>query len=553
MKKRTFLSLLLSLVMLMGIALPAAAEQPTEGKLYILHTNDIHGRAVADPKAGVLGYAAIAQHKKDLEAQGHAVLLLDAGDASQGTPLVNLGYGKNAFEFMNAAGYDAMAPGNHEFDWGTDNLKQLQGIANFPLLAANILDTIGGEVTFQANAIFETTIGLKVGVFGLTTPETATKAHPDKVRGVDFPQGEDLYKIAQAQVDELKAAGVDLVVALVHLGVDPESAPNRSSDVLEQVKGIDLMIDGHSHTAFEKGEQAGDTMLVSTGEYGRSLGVVEYDGEKFTASLFTGMNKGTVVEVDGAEYSAILTAKLNEEVNLLVNDINKAVNDELSAPFAKTEVLLNGERDPGNRTEETNLGDFAADAILWAAKEAIGEHVVASVTNGGGIRATIKAGEITMLDMKTVFPFGNEVAVLDVTGAELLEALEAATSSTPKAIGAFPQVAGIVFSIDTSVEYEQGEQYPDSTYFAPAKPGSRVSIDSIGGEAFELEKVYTIATNDFTAAGGDTYYAFRYPNATSGYKTGVALEDALVRYIAEVLNGVVGEQYAQPQGRITVK
>ena len=553
MKKRTFLSLLLSLVMLVGIALPTVAEQPAEGKLYILHTNDVHGRAVADPQAGILGYAAIARYKKDLEAQGHAVLLLDAGDASQGTPLVNLGYGKNAIEFMNAAGYDAMAPGNHEFDWGTDNLKQLQGIANFPLLAANILDTIGGEVTFRANTIFDTSNGLKVGVFGLTTPETATKAHPDKVRGVDFPQGEELYKIAQAQVDELRAAEVDLVVALVHLGVDPESAPNRSIDVLEHVSGIDLMIDGHSHTTLEKGDHVGDTTLVSTGEYGRSLGVVEYDGEKFTAGLFTGMNKGAVVELDGALYTAILTAKLDEEVNILVNDINKAVNDELSAPFARTEVLLNGERDPGNRTEETNLGDFAADAILWAAKEAIGEHVVASVTNGGGIRATIEAGDITMLDMKTVFPFGNEVAVLDVTGAELLEALEAATSSTPKAIGAFPQVAGMVFTIDTSVEYEQGEQYPDSTYFAPAKPGSRIQIESVGGEPFDIEKIYTIATNDFTAAGGDTYYAFRYPNATSGYNTGVALEDALVNYIAQVLDGVVGEQYAQPQGRITVK
>jgi 2',3'-cyclic-nucleotide 2'-phosphodiesterase (5'-nucleotidase family) len=189
MKKRTFLSLLLSLVMLVGIALPTIAEQPAEGKLYILHTNDIHGRAVADPQAGILGYAAIARYKKDLEAQGHAVLLLDAGDASQGTPLVNLGYGKNAIEFMNAAGYDAMAPGNHEFDWGTDNLKQLQGIANFPLLAANILDTIGGEVTFRANTIFNTSNGLKVGVFGLTTPETATRPTRTRYAALISPRG----------------------------------------------------------------------------------------------------------------------------------------------------------------------------------------------------------------------------------------------------------------------------------------------------------------------------------------------------------------------------
>lgn len=553
MKKRTILSLLLSVVMLAGLMAPAMAEKAPEGKLYILHTNDVHGRAVADPKGNVLGYAAIAQYKKDLEAEGNAVLLLDAGDPIQGTPLTNLGMGKNAIEFMNAAGYDAMTPGNHEFDWGSDNLKQLQGIAKFPILSATILNSVGKEITFKANTIFETSIGLKVGVFGLTTPETSTKAHPDKVRGVEFLQGEELYKAAQAQVDELKAAGCDLIVALVHLGVAPESEPNRSTDVLEKVTGIDLMIDGHSHTQLDKGQQVGDTLLVSTGEYGKNLGVVEYDGEKLKASLFNSLAKNTTIEMDGALYSALLVAKLDEEVNALVNAADKAVKDELSTPFAKTEVRLNGDRDPGNRTQETNLGDFAADAILWAARQAMGEQVVAALTNGGGIRASIEAGDITMMDMKTVFPFGNEVSVLEVTGAELLEALEAATYSTPKAIGAFPQVAGIVFTVDTAVPFEQGEQYPDSTYFKPAKPGSRVTIESVGGEAFDLEKIYTIATNDFTAAGGDTYYAFRYPNATSGYKTGVALEDALVRYIAEVLGGTVGQQYAEPQGRITVK
>ncbi len=550
--KRRYVALLLSLALLLGLSATGIAQAPAGGKLVILHTNDVHGRAVANPTGGVLGYAAIAQYKKDLEAAGNSVLLLDAGDASQGTSLVNLEYGRNAITFMNAAGYDAMTVGNHEFDWGLDNAKQLAGIASFPFLSANILDHIGGAFTFQPNKIFEMPNGMKVGVFGLTTPETLTKAHPDKVRGVDFLQGDALYAAAQAQVDELKAAGADIVVLLGHLGVDSESEPNRSTDLIPKVTGIDLFIDGHSHTVFEKGQMVGDTLLVSTGEYGANLGVVSYDGEKFTASLFNSLKKSAVVSHDGATYSAVLTAKLDDEVNTLINGADKAIKEALSKAFARTEVLLNGERDPGNRTEETNLGDFAADALLWAARQAMGEQVVAAVTNGGGIRASIAVGDITMNDMKTVFPFGNQVTVLDVTGAELLEALEAATCSTPKAIGAFPQVAGIVFTIDTTVPYENGAQYPDSTYFAPAKPGSRVTIESVGGQPFDLEAIYTIATNDFTAAGGDTYYAFRYPNATSGYKTGLALEDALVNYVAAVLGGVVGQQYAQPQGRITV-
>ncbi len=550
MRKRC-VALLLSLTMALGL-LGFCAAETAPGRLVILHTNDMHGRAAANAADGFLGYAAIAQYRKDLEAAGDSVLLLDAGDASQGTPLVNLGFGRNAVLFMNAAGYDAMAPGNHEFDWGVDNLRQLAGIAEFPLLSANITNRIGGEVTFQANKLFKMPNGMKVGVFGLTTPETLTKAHPDKVRGINFPQGEALYAVAQAQVDGLKAAGADIVVLLSHLGADPESAPNRSTDLLEKVTGIDLCIDGHSHTVIEKGQMAGKTLLVSTGENGRNLGVVTYDGEKFTASLFSSLNLGGTTEYDGVLYSGLLVAKLDREVYELVSKTDTAIKEELSKPFARTDVLLNGERDPGNRTEETNLGDYAADAILWAARQAVGEKVSAALTNGGGIRAGIDIGEINMNDMKTVFPFGNEVTVLDVTGAELLEALEAATCFTPKAIGAFPQVSGIVFTVNTAVPYEGNEKYPDSTYFRPAKPGSRVTVESVGGMPFDLEAIYTLATNDFTAAGGDTYYAFRYPNATGGYPTGVALEDALVNYTTAVLDGVVGEQYALPQGRITV-
>ncbi len=537
MTKRSLLSLALALVMMLGLMVPAMAEEGKEtidlaGKLVILHTNDIHGRAVTDPSTGALGYAFIAQKKDDFAAAGASVLLLDAGDATQGMSVVNLSQGKTAIEFMNAAAYDAMAPGNHEFDWGLDNLLQLRDVAQFPILAANITDKVSGEPVFEANKIFEMENGMKVGVFGLDTPEALTKTHPDKVKGITFAMDADLYACAQVQIDALKAAGCDLIVCLGHLGVSDESAPNRSIDVIENTKGIDLFIDGHSHTQIDGGQTVGETLLVSTGEYCQNLGVVVFDGEALKAGLYTG-SKAEVAE--------------------LVNSVNKEVTDQLSAVFATTSVDLNGERDPGVRTMETNLGDFACDAILWAAQQALGDQVVAAVTNGGGIRASIPAGDITMNDMKTVFPFGNEVSVLTVKGSELLEALEAATCTTPDAIGAFPQVAGIEFTVDTSVPYENGEMYPDSTYYAPAKPGARVTIATVGGEAFDPEKLYTIATNDFTAAGGDTYYAFRYANQTTGYKTGVALEDALVNYVAEVLSGNVGEQYAQPQGRITVK
>ena len=528
MSFKKLICLLLSLALALGLALPALAEGGAlEGKLVILHTNDIHGRAVS--ASGVWGYAAIAQVKKDLEAQGAQVLLLDAGDASQGTPLVNLDYGKTAFEFMNAAGYDAMVPGNHELDWGIDNLLQNAEVASFPVLAANITDKISGETKFKDHVIFEKG-GFKVGVFGLDTPEAMTKTHPDKVRGISFAAGEELYACAQAQVDALKEAGCTLIVCVGHLGVDDESTGNRSIDVIANTTGIDLFIDGHSHTVIDGGKEVDTkvegvkTLLVSTGEYFGNIGYVVFDGEKLTAKLW---------KCDSNLLSDMYKP-CDAEVAAVVNGRNEAVEAQLSAAFAKTEVDLDGNKAPGVRTQETNLGDFAADAILWSAQQSQGDQVVAAITNGGGIRASIKAGDI-------------------VTGAELLEALEAATFSTPDAIGAFPQVAGIVFTIDTTVPFEQGEQYPDSTYFAPKNPGARVTIETVGGQAFDKDALYTIATNDFTAAGGDTYYAFKYANATAGYKTGVALEDALVNYVQQVLGGVVGQQYAQPQGRITIK
>ena len=551
MKK--ILSLVLALAMMLCAFAPAMAEGALEGKLVILHTNDIHGRAVADAES--FGYARIAMLKKNLQAQGAEVILMDAGDFSQGTPLVNLGYGKNAVEFMNAAGYDIATLGNHEFDWGSDNMEQNMANAKFAVVCANLTRAADGTLVFPANKIYETAIG-KVGVFGLDTPETMTKTHPDKVKGISFAQGEELFAVAQAQVAELEAAGCDLIVCLGHLGEDDESTGNRSIDLLEKVTGIDLFIDGHSHTTIDGGVMNGETLRTSTGNYAEAIGyvVAEKVTEEEVTSIALNAGLWTIAENDEAAMALGNGLAIDEEVAAIVNTLNDAVEAELSATFAKTEVFLDGNRAPGVRTQETNLGDFAADAILWAAKQALGEDKVdASLTNGGGIRASIEIGDVTMKDMKTVFPFGNEVATLTITGAELLEALEAATFSTPDAIGAFPQVAGIEFTIDTTVAYENGEMYANSTYYAPAKPGSRVTIATVGGEAWAADAEYVIATNDFTAAGGDTYGVFAYPFTQTGYKTGVALEDALVNYTQTVLEGVIGEQYAAPAGRITIK
>ena len=456
MKK--WLSILLTLALLC-CALPAAvAEQKVDlsGKLVILHTNDIHGYAVTDPSQPSVGYAQIKQYKMDAARLGANVLLLDAGDASQGQPIVNLDKGASAFQFMNATGYDAMCPGNHEFDWGVDQFLQNAETAQFPILCADLLRTADKTLYFEPYKIIEAG-SYKVGVIGLDTPETLTKANPALMKNVSFLMGDELYACVQKYVDEVKAAGCNLVVVLGHLGVDKESTGNRSLDVIANTTGIDLFIDGHSHVVLnEKVDQKHDegaenvptTLLVSTGCFGHNIGEVVFDGEKLSASLFAAQPTQVSAEYGDAEVSA------------LIGGINDQIEAQLSVAFAKTEVLLDGNKAPGVRTQETNLGDFCTDAMLWQANEAYSQPVVAAFNNGGGIRASIQIGDVTMKDMKTVFPYGNVLQIMTLKGSELLELLEASSFCTPKPIGGFLQVSGIVYTVDTTVPYENGDQYP---------------------------------------------------------------------------------------------
>ena len=207
------------------------------------------------------------------------------------------------------------------------------------------------------------------------------------------------------------------------------------------------------------------------------------------------------------------------------------------------------------RTEETNLGDLIADAFLWQAQQAValkGITIDGAIQNGGTIRSSIDAGKITENDVLRVMPYHNYLQYVTLKGSVLLEVLEAATCTTPQAIGAFPQVAGITYTVDTMKPYAEGSQYPHSTYYAPAKPGSRVTITAVGGKAFDPEATYCIAMPDYLTYGGDTYYALTDPAKVETETTGYLDVDSMKNYIQTVLGGTVGNTYAQPQGRITI-
>ena len=397
-----------------------------------------------------------------------------------------------------------------------------------------------GKLAFDASYVVETKGGLKVGFLGLTTPETSTKAHPAKIKGVTFMAQNALYSFATQEAANLKADGSDVVIALTHLGVDPESKPNRSTDLYANAKGIDFIIDGHSHTKMTEGENG--EPIQSTETKLKYVGVVVID------NATKKIESNELIQLDGY-------ANEDADTKAAADAIITDVDARLGAVFAKSEVELNGKRDPGVRTQETNLGDLITDALLWYATkdgklDVPADHIVA-VTNGGGIRASIKAGDITMKDINTVLPFGNTVAVVYISGEKLLESLEAATQSAPTALGGFPQIAGINLSLCTGAAYDkQDETYPGgSTYYGP-KSINRVTINSINGKPFRAKDTYAVVTNDFMAAGGDVYYAFA--SSPKIVDTGTPMDEALVEFIKVKLNGVIGKEYENAQGRLNM-
>ncbi len=509
------------------------------GKTVIVHSNDVHG--------AIDGYAYVAWLADVFRQNGAEVIIADAGDFSQGDIYVSTNKGHAAIELMNAAGYNVVTLGNHEFDFGYEQLKANLADAKFQTICADVY--LNDELILPPSVMFETKAGVKIGFFGMETPETATKVNPGIIEGIRFATFEKLNEAAQTAVDDLKAQGADLVIGLWHLGIDDESASNgyRSIDVLKKTAGVDFVIDGHSHTVMTVGRD--QEPIQSTGTHFSSVGVVVIDNE--SKKIIDNFLIPTSFMKKDAAVEAAAKAIMEE------------ADEKYSAVFGTTEVRLNGDRAPGNRTEETNFGDLITDAMVWSVVkeggiEQVEPNAVVGITNGGGIRATIEVGDISMKDIHTVLPFGNTVSVIYVTGEELLEALEASTFITPEAVGGFPQTSGIKWTLDTTKEFDQGNLYVnhdggESSYYGPATI-RRVTIESINGEPFDPKATYAVVTNNFCAAGGDTYNIFmRSWFDGNGFDTGITLDSAVNDYIKDALNGKVTEEaYGAPQGRMTI-
>jgi len=508
-KKKRLFSLFASLILVLSLILApiqniAFAEDSTV-KLTIVHTNDVHSRIEGDD-AGLIGLPRFATFVKQLEAENPNMLIVDAGDATHGVPIVNISQGEAMIKLMGAVGYDAMAPGNHDFNYGYNRLVELKSMAKFPILGANVVPE-SGKMDLDEYVIKEVG-GLKIGLFGLATPETKYKSSPKNTEGVDIT---DPIAKAKEIVEKLQAEKVNMIIAISHLGLD-EGSEIKSSDLAEQVDGIDLIVDGHSHTLLENGKQIGDTLIVQTGEHLKNVGVVDVT---FTDGEITSKEAKLV------KFEEIKDLTPDETIAGMIEDL-KLKNDEiLSEVVGKTNVRLVGEREIV-RTQESNLGNLMTDALL----DATGADV--ALTNGGGIRASIEIGDISKKNVLDVFPFGNYGVKLEVTGADIVKALEHGVTDYPSPAGKFPHVAGMTYKIDPSAE-----------------PGKRVYDVMIKGQPIDLQKTYTLATNDFMAIGGDEYTMFMDKKIIAEYS---AFDEILAEYIQKI-----GEVNAEVEGRIIVE
>ena len=437
----------------MAVGAPAASACWTgeKSEVTILYTNDVH--TYIDKQAPELTYAAIAALKQSYQNAGKKVLLVDAGDHVQGTAYGSMDEGASIIELMNAAGYDAATPGNHEFDYGMDRAKELMRDADFPYLSCNWVDLRTNLRVLPEIKVFVRG-GVRIAFVGITTPETFTKSTPayfmnkaqtkyiyDILGGED---GQKLYSAVQKAVDKAKCLA-DVVIGLGHLGVDPSSSPWTSEEVIAHTTGFDTFIDGHSHTVMEN-KQVADASgrlvtLTQTGSYFANVGemTIAPDGTISTRLVSTYDQEDPAVAAEQAAW---------------VNTVDDMLGEKIAVADTKFYITDPATGKRRIRSGETNLGDFVADGIYTYFNEVEQLHCDIAIMNGGGIRSDEDAGYWTFKTCKQVSPFGNVACLMSVTGKQIQDALEFAArfaGAEGKENGGFLQVAGATYEIHTDI------------------------------------------------------------------------------------------------------
>lgn len=604
-RKRRALSLWLMLVMVFTMALGGSFTAfAADHDIVVLYTNDVH--------CGVddnIGYAGLALYKRQMQQQTPYVTLVDAGDAIQGAPIGTISDGGYIIEIMNKVGYDFAIPGNHEYDYGMDRFMELAGQLACGYTSCNFMNLRTGTTVFAPYRMF--TYGdTSVAFVGATTPESFTKSTPAYFQDAggnyiygfcEDDSGQSLYNQIQAAVDSARGAGADYVILVGHLGENGVTDRWSSDNIISHTRGIDAVIDGHSHETVQgktvKNADGRDILLTQTGTKLKDIGklTIRTDGTITTELVYEvpavdtardyvvqkndslsriaarelgdpnrwidiynhNLNKLSDPNVLPVGLSIVVPGScvvedgkaLDFGTNQLIKRIQDKYNETLGAVIGHTDVELTinnpatGER--AVRSAETNLGDLAADAYRVMLGADIG------LVNGGGVRAGIKAGNITFNDALAVFPFGNMGCVVEVTGQQIKDALEMASRNCPEENGGFLHVSGMTYTIDTSVK--SGVKLDDKGNFTGVSGPYRVTDITVNGEPLDLNRTYTVASHNYMLkSGGDGMAMFKGSNVI---KDEVMVDVDILAGFIKRLGGNVGAEYANPagQGRIAVR
>lgn len=548
---RHLLSAFMALVIMVSCcAFAENGEQAVLQKdVVVLFTSDVH--------CGVdqnFTYAGLKAVKDAAEETGDHVLLVDDGDSVQGESIGLLTQGMANIELMNAMGYDIAIPGNHEFDYGMDSFFRMAEAADFPYISCNFRKE--GKLVFAPYIIKEFD-GVKIAFVGATTPQTLTSSTPRYFQDADgnyiydFTQGNDgadFYAAVQKAADDARAEGAAYVILIAHLGNDASAKPYTYADVIEHTTGIDAVLDGHSHDTEKVVMKNKDGDAVVRQACGTKMACIGWlrisaaDGSVDTG-LYTWNNEKTAPELLGLWNSMAFRIALKED----------EIADKLSEPAGTTDFeltvndakALDGSGQPIRiiRSAETNLGDLCADAFRMMTGADIG------IANGGSIRTSIRPGTVTLNDLIAVFSFGNRVLTAEVTGQQILDALEWGVRVVPEESGAFLHVSGMTYEIHTYIE--SSCQKDENGMFTGVAGARRIQSATVGGEPLDPEKKYTIA--------GQTYSITDHGSGQTAFDGAKILGESeqvdyeiLHSYIRDILGGIIGEEYADPygQGRI---
>lgn len=533
MKKR-LLSCIVCICMVL-CSLNAATFAKDSETIVILYENDVH--------CAVEGYSKLAAMKNELKSEYEYVGVVSSGDFVQGGTLGAVSKGEYIVELMNLVGYDAIAPGNHEFDYTISRLTELYELSETKYISCNFAK-IGEEKTYFEPYTIVSYGDVDIAYIGIITPETITSARPSQFRNengeIIYTFNESrLYELVQESIDEATEAGADYVIALSHIGYDESGELNDVTDVIENTDGLDVVLDAHSHSVIEekivKDKSGDDVLLSSTGTGFENIGKLTIANGEFDTEL-----------VKTETYT-----KTDADVDAYIAEINESYAELGNRKIGESKVELITHNEEGTRlvrTAETNLGNLCSDALFFVTNADV------SYVNGGGLRAPIKSGDMTFNDIYSVFPFNNRIVTAEITGQVLLDMLEMSMISYPQEDGAFPHMSGITFSVNKSIP--SSIKVDENGFFTKVDGDYRVYdvkvLDKESGnyKALELDKKYILAAAD--------YYILNFGSGMSMFKDAKVVEsegmldvEVLERYITDNLNGVIGEEYKDVVNRIT--